>query len=155
MPRPRKPGKDPVQTPQLNTRISAEDLTKLEAICRAEGKTKTEILRKAVLLYLDGYEQKAEAAKRDRLAEAIESMTKAIEGLATGQKNSTERLAKMIARTMMDVGIVNQVFYKRAAKDERDTLWGSARQAAIERLKHKKKDGDPEATELMTDALSS
>lgn len=155
MPRPRKPGKDPIQTPQLNTRLAAEDLTKLEAVCRAEGKTKTEILRKAVLLYLDGYEQKAEAAKRDRLAEAIESMTKAIEGLATGQKNSTERLAKMIARTMMDVGIVNQVFYKRAAKDERDALWASARQAATERLKHKKKDGDPEATELMTDALSS
>lgn len=155
MPRPRKPGKDPVQTPQLNTRISAEDLTKLEAVCRAEGKTKTEILRKAVLIYLDGYEQKAEAAKRDRLAEAIESMTKAIELLGEGQKKSTERLAKMTARATMDIGIVNQVFYKRAAKDERDALWGSARQAAIERLKHKKKDGDPEATEIMSDALSS
>lgn len=155
MPRPRKPGKEPIQTPQLNTRLSAEDLIKLEAVCRTEGKTKTEILRKAVLLYLDGYEQKAEDAKRDRLAEAIESMTKAIELLSQAQGKSTERLAKMIARTMMDVGIVNQVFYKRAAKDERDNLWASARQSAIERLKHKKKNGDPEATEIMSDALSS
>jgi len=32
MPRPRKPGKDPVQTPQLNTRLAAEDLVKLEAV---------------------------------------------------------------------------------------------------------------------------
>lgn len=83
MPRVRKPGKDPVQTPQLNTRLAVEDLVKLEAVCRAEGKTKTEILRKAVLIYLDNYEQKAEAAKRDRLAEAIEGMSEAIHVLAT------------------------------------------------------------------------
>ena len=155
MPRPRKPGKDPVQTPQLNTRLAAEDLVKLEAVCRAEGKTKTEILRKAVLIYLDNYEQKAEAAKRDRLAEAIEGMSEAIRHLADDQKKGTERLAKMTARVMMDIGIVNQVFYKRAAEDERDELWASARQSAAERLKHKRKGGDPEATEIMENALSS
>jgi len=155
MPRVRKPGSEPRQTPQLNTRLAAEDLAKLETVCRVEGKTKTEILRKAVLKYLDGYEQKAEEAKRDRLAEAIESMAEAIRLLGAEQKKGTERLAKMTARAMMDIGIVNQVFYKRAAEDERDELWAAARQSAADRLKHKRKGGDPEATEIMENALSS
>ena len=112
-------------------------------------------MRKAVLIYLDNYEQKAEAAKRDRLAEAIEGMSEAIRLLAADQKKGTERLAKMTARVMMDIGIVNQVFYKRAAEDERDELWASARQSAADRLRHKRKGGGPEATEIMENALSS
>ena len=64
MPRTRKAGKPPDRTPQLNTRLAAEDYLKLETVCRLENKTKTEILRKALLLYLDGYEQKAEDQTR-------------------------------------------------------------------------------------------
>lgn len=153
MPRPRKADRPPRLTPQLNTRLASEDLAKLEAVCRAEGKTKTEILRKAVLLYLDGVEQKAEAAKRDRLAEAIENMKRAIETLAEKQNNSTERLAKLAARTLIDIGTVQQVFFERASKEDRMELWKVARKQAVERLHNKRKDGDPEATEIMKHAL--
>lgn len=58
------------------------------------------------------------------------------------RRKDTERLAKMSARVMMDVGIINQVFYKRAAKEERVALWTEAQQSAAERLKHKRKGGD-------------
>jgi hypothetical protein len=155
MPRVRKPDSEPRQTPQLNTRLSAEDLVKLENVCRAEGKTKTELLRKAVLIYLDSYDRKAEEAKRDRLAEAMESMTSAIKGLSEGQRNSTERLAKLAARTLIDVGTLQQVFYKRASDKDRDDLWDEARKNALERLRKKRKGGDPEATEIVKDAVSS
>jgi hypothetical protein len=154
MPRPRKADKPPRLTPQLNTRLTSEDLVKLEAVCRSEGKTKTEILRKAVLLYLDGYEQKAEEAKRDRLAEVLEGTKKAIEALSESQRKSTERLAKLSSRTLIDIGTVQQVFFERASKEDRMELWTVARQRAVERLHKKRKDGDPEATELMKDALS-
>jgi hypothetical protein len=139
----------------LNTRLAAEDLIKLEAVCRAEGKTKTEILRKAVLLYLDDYEQKAEAAKRDRLAEAVEGLKAAMEVVAERQTKNTERLAKLSARTLIDLGTVQQVFYERASKEDRNDLWKVARQRAVERLKKKRKDGDPEATDITNDALGS
>lgn len=155
MPRPRKPGSTPRLTPQLNTRLAAEDLIKLENVCRAEGKTKTEIVRKAVLMYLDGYEQKAEAAKRDRLAEAMEGLKAAMELVAERQTKNTERLAKLSARTLIDIGTVQQVFFERASKEDRGELWKVARQRAVERLKKKRKDGDPEATEIMNDALGS
>jgi hypothetical protein len=120
-----------------------------------EGKTKTEILRKAVLNYIDGYDQKAEEAKQDRLVEAMESMTKAIRTLSEGQNKSTERLAKLAARTLIDVGTLQQVFYRRASEKDRDDLWDEARRGALERLRKKRKGGDPEATEIVQDAVSS
>ncbi len=148
MPRRRKADQPPVRTPQLNTRLAAEEYLKLETVCRMEGKTKTEILRKALLLYLDGYDKRADDQARDRLAAAVEAMQ-------VGHKKDTERIAKMVARVMMDVGTVQQVFFDRAAKETRKELWEVARQRAAERLRHKRKDGDPEATELSQDALSS
>ena len=148
MPRTKKSDKSPGRTPLLNTRLSAADHLKLELICKMEGLTKTEVLRKATLNFIDSYDKNIENNSRDRLADTLEKF-------ASKQTKDTERLAKMIARVMMDIGIVNQVFYKRAAQDERDKLWESARQAAAERLKHKRKGGDPEAAELVKNALSS
>ncbi len=148
MPRPRKTNQPPARTPLLNTRLSAADYIKLEQVCRAEGKTKTELLREALLQYLDRYDQDVEAAARDRLTETLVA-------IEASRRKDTERLAKLIARTLMDVGILNQVLFRRAAADERDKLWEAARQAAAERLKHKRKGGDAEATEIMKNALSS
>lgn len=148
MPRPKKADQPPIRTPLLNTRLGAADYVKLEQVCRAEGKTKTEILRLAVLEYLDRYDQGVEDATRDRLAETLVAM----EGQ---RRKDTERLAKLMARTLMDVGTLHQVLFRRAAKEERDELWEAARQSAAERLRHKRKGGDPEATEIMKDALSS
>lgn len=155
MPRKRNAENPPRLTPQLNTRLAAEDLLKLETLCRAEGKTKTEVLREAVLRYLDSYHQKAEEGKRDRLAEEIEAMKKAIEELAKGQAHRTERLAKLAARTLIDVGTLQQVFYRRASEKDRDDLWDEARRGALERLRKKRQGGDPEATKVVEDEISS
>lgn len=136
------------RTPSIEIKLSSADYMRFSELCRAEGKNRTEVARAAIREYMTQKASGRESEERDRLAQVLEAMQ-------AGRKKDTERLAKMLARVMMDIGIVNQVFYKRAAKEERDALWGSARQSAIERLKHKKKDGDPEATELMEDALSS
>jgi hypothetical protein len=47
------------------------------------------------------------------------------------------------------------VFYKRASDKDRDDLWDEGRRNALERLRKKRKGGDPEATEIMEDAISS
>lgn len=101
-------------------------------------------MRKAVLKYLDSYDQEAEAAAKDRLAETLAAME-------AQRKKDVERLAKLIVRATLDIGIVNQVFYKRASTEERDKLWGAAKTAAVQRLTAKRKDGDKEVTEVMAD----
>ncbi|MBA4027138.1 MAG: hypothetical protein C0473_02750 [Cyanobacteria bacterium DS3.002] len=135
------------QTNPIRTRLAVEDRLKFEQICRAENVSETDLARRALLEFIDKYDQGVEAGARDRLAEVLLAMN-------DSHKKDTERLAKMLARVMMDVGIVNQVFYKRASKEDRDALWSEAQQAAAQRLRHKRKGGDPEAAEISTDALS-
>ena len=141
-------GTNQPRTPTIGIKLTATDYLRFSELCRMKGKNKSDLARKAIREYMDRQENLEQNEIKDRLAETLKSLE------ASHQKD-TERLAKMIARVTMDVGIINQVFYKRAAESERDALWGAARQAATERLKHKRKGGDPEATELMKDALSS
>ena len=72
MPRPRRTNQPPTRTPLLNTRLSAADYVKLEQVCRAEGKTKTEILREALLGYLDRYDQDVEVVSVNASPTAVE-----------------------------------------------------------------------------------
>jgi hypothetical protein len=136
------------QTDPIRTRLAVEDRYKFEQICRAEGKTETEVARKALLQFIDSYDKKAEDSSRDRLAEILVEMEKE-------RRKDTERLAKLAARTLIDVGTIQQVFYKRASEKDRDDLWQEARKNALERLRKKRKGGDPEATEIVNDAVSS
>ena len=144
---PTAPKRQQRRTPTIGIKLAAADYIRFSEFCRLEGKNRSDLARKAIREYMDRQEIAVQDEAKDRLAEALEA-------LAAGQRKDTERLAKMIARVMMDIGIVNQVFYKRAAVEERDKLWGAARQAAAERLTHKRKGGDPEAAEIMN-ALSS
>jgi len=135
------------QTPLIATRVAVKDYLRLEQVCRLEGKTKTEILRRATLQYLDRYDQGIEGEIRDELAETL----KAMEGQ---RRKDTERLAKIMARVMMDVATLNQVLFSRAAPDERQDIWMKAKQGAIQRLQGIRKKGDPEAAEIVANALS-
>jgi sorbitol-specific phosphotransferase system component IIBC len=139
----KKPAK---RTPTIEIKLSAADYLKFSEFCRMEGKTRTALARAAILSYMDKSDQGAKDEVKDRLATSLEAMQAA-------HHKDTERLAKMIARVMMDVGTVQQVFFDRAAKDTRKELWAAAKRKAAERLQHKRKGGDPEATEIMNHAL--
>ena len=59
------------QTPLIATRLATADLLRFEQICRLEGKTRSDIARKALLEFLDRYEHGAEGQVKDRLAERL------------------------------------------------------------------------------------
>lgn len=142
------------QTNPVRTRLTVDDRLKFENICRAEGLTEAELARRAIVEMLDRYDQQADAAKRDRLAEAMEAMTRAIEALGDSQKRSTERLAKIGSRALIDVGTIYQVLYARTADDSRERLWTEAKKAAVRLNTKRRHEGDDEATEVMKHALS-
>lgn len=135
------------RTPTIEIKLSAADYVRFSELCRMEGKTRTEVARAAIRSYIDKTAEEIQDEEKDRLVQVLDV-------LHGGQKKSTERLAKMIARLMMDLGTLQQVFYERADKEIRQELWAVARKRAAERLAHKRKDGDPEATEIMKHALS-
>lgn len=141
-------GKSPAKrTPSIEIKLSAADYIRFSELCRMEGKTRTDMARTAIRSYIDRTAEEVKDEEKDRLVEALGA-------LQGGQKKDTERLAKMIARLMMDTGTLMQVFYDRADKDIREELWAVSRKRAAQRLTHKRKDGDPEATEIMKNALS-
>jgi hypothetical protein len=137
----------PKRTPTIEIKLSAADYIRFSELCRMEGKTRTDVARAAIRSYIDRSAEEVKDEERDKVVEALGL-------LHGGQKKDTERLAKMIARLMMDLGTLQQVFYERADKEIRQELWAVARKRAAERLAHKRKDGDPEATEIMKNALS-
>lgn len=139
--------KRPKRTPTIEIKLSAADYIRFSEFCRMEGKTRTDLARAAILSYMDRGQNEAQNEVKDRLAAVLEAML-------LERKKETERLAKLAARTLIDIGTVQQVFFERASKEDRMELWTVARKRAVERLNAKRKDGDPEATEIMKHALS-
>jgi len=143
---PKEAPKRPKRTPTIEIKLSAADYIRFSELCRMEGKTRTDLARAAILSYIDRSQKDAEDEVKDRLAAVLEAMQ--IE-----RKKDTERLAKLASRALIDIGTVQQVFFERASKEDRMELWAVARKRAVERLHTKRKDGDPEATEIMKHAL--
>lgn len=141
--KPKGPAK---RTPTIEIKLAAGDYIRFSELCRMEGKNRTDVARAAILRYMDKSGQDQEHEVKDRLAAVLEAMQK-------DRKKDTERLAKLASRALIDIGTVQQVFFERASKEDRLELWAVARQRAVERLRKKRKGGDPEATEIMEDAL--
>src|SRR5579883_118667 len=70
--------------PKLETKLAREDHRRVEEVARSEGKTKSEVLREAVLWYLDNKDRIKNEAHDTAIAISIEAMT--------------NRLAAMLAR---------------------------------------------------------
>lgn len=128
------------RTPLFQIRLSRKDLDEFEVLCRLENKNRSQMARALIL----------EAMKHRKHEVSQEAETVLDKRL----KKMEDRLAKLMARTLIDVGMLNQVFYKRADKASRDELWEDARKAALVRLQHKRKGGDEDATEIAAIALN-
>lgn len=145
MPRPKKTEVKHPRVPLLNTRVIAEDYARLEELCKVTGKTKTELVREAVIQYLDRAGNEYEEKAKDRL---IARLNEFEARFIAEQKKATERLAKIGSRNLIDVGQILQILYKRADPNTRGALWDESRKGSLKRLEIGKQKGDPEAAEL-------
>ena len=126
--------------PLVTTRLAMKDQSRLDEICKLEGKTQTEIVRRAVLEMLDRQEQGMAAEIKDKLAERLKKME--------------DRLAGLMARTALDVGTVYQVMWIRSDLEQREKLWNTARKYSAERVSKKLKDEEKGVKDLIAQELS-
>ncbi len=133
------------RSPEISVRLLASDYARLSALSVTNGATRTDLVRDAIIQYLDRADAEVQDKTRDRFADRLTALEKT---LIEELKKNTERLAKLGSRNLIDVGTINQVLYRRADKESRDKLWDSARQGALKRLGVGKKGGDPDATAL-------
>ena len=114
------------QTNPIRTRLRAKDHARLDEICKLEGNTQAEVVRKAILEMLDRQEQGIAAEIKDGLAERLKKME--------------DRLASLLARNAIDLGTIYQVLWIRSDPEKREALWQTARKYSVQRL-GKKLDG--------------
>lgn len=88
--------------PKLETKVRREEFQKVSALAAMEGKTKSEVVRDAVLFYLAAKEDEAYRARESVLAEEMEAMT--------------NRICAMLARQGRQIGAVFEMTYSNMSR---------------------------------------
>lgn len=83
--------------PKLETKVRREDFQRVEDLARMEKKTKSEVVREAVLWYLDNQERLKNEPRETAIALEIEGMT--------------NRICAMLARQGRQIGTVYELTY--------------------------------------------
>ena len=83
--------------PKLETKVRREDFQRVNDLAKVEGKTKSEVVREAVLWYLDNQEQLKNEPRETAIALEIEGMT--------------NRICAMLARQGRQIGTVYELTY--------------------------------------------
>ncbi len=143
------------QTDPIRTRLTVEDRLKVEQLCSAEGLTEAELARKAVRELLERQEAGVRSEIRDQLAEEVTQLKDVVKAMLLQQKKTENRMAALMARNNIDIGIVYQLLWFRADRETRDKMFQEARVHAVKRASQKLQEGDKEVKEMMKDALSS
>ena len=123
------------RTPQIETRLAAADFLRFDQLCRLDGKTKTEMARKAILYYMAGRDKEIVEEQENEVARQLKKME--------------DRMAAIMSRVMIDVGIVHQFLWKKSDEKGRDELFDTCYKAAVARTRRKLASVEVEVKELM------
>lgn len=131
------------QLPEVRTRLRADDLARFNSICRSEGKTQAQVVRQALLFYLDS----VEVGQTDNRESKLEKRMKAMEDRLAGlhMKTATE-LALIQMRTAIDVGLIYEAVYFNFGK-EAPKAFPAFYKHTVSRLR-KKRDDQEDRTEI-------
>lgn len=111
--------------PVVRTRVRTEDMRRLEQICQSEKKSQAEVVRRALLFYLDAYE----AEQTDRRESKLEARLRKME----------DRLAAIGMRSNIDIGVIYHAIYHNYG-NEAPKAFGSFYSNSVKRLQSKRKD---------------
>jgi predicted DNA-binding protein len=109
--------------PTLETKLIREDFNRVEALARAEGRTKSEIVREALLWYLD---HKAELANKPRETETVQAI-----------KEMTNRICAMLAREGGMVGTLYELTYMSLPNEEAKKQFQAALSTAKQKMRNR------------------
>ena len=107
--------------PTLETKLTREDFNRVDAMAKAEGRTKSEIMREALLWYLD---HKAELANKPRDTETVLAI-----------KEMTNRVCAMLARQGGQVGTLYELTYMSLPNEEAKKQFQAANSTAKQKMR--------------------
>ncbi len=116
--------------PTVETKLAQADSNRVGELARAEGKTKSEVVREAVLWYLDHKEELANRDREAQIAKEIRAMTDRVCGMLARQGAALGTLYELTwmslpnedARNQFTAAVTTakQKMRNRLEKDERD-----------------------------------
>ncbi len=119
--------------PKLETKLAREDHRRVEELARSEGKTKSEVMREAVLWYLHHKDQIKNEAHDTAIAIAIEAMTNRLAAMLARQSRMIATMFELTHDSMSGtaegesafaaaVTRANQKMAKRVQEEERELV---------------------------------
>ncbi len=121
--------------PQIEFRLLPNDHIKFDDVCRVKGKKRSEVAREAIVWYLENQEKLSAEIRESALEKRIRKME--------------ERMASLMARTAIDVGMVFHILYRNMDKEKREDIIAWAYNSAVARLKKKLEGQAAEVREQM------
>lgn len=113
----------PRRTPTIATKLVASDHVKFEQLCRMEGKTKTEIARKAILEYMERQEKGIADERESKLEARLRKME--------------DRLAGILVKLGIGIFKMDHLFWLRSDKEIRRDLFKECYVAGVRRMREK------------------
>lgn len=116
--------------PTVETKLAQADSNRVAELARAEGKTKSEVVREAVLWYLEHKEEQANRDRETQIAREIKAMTDRVCGMLARQGAALGTLYELTWMSLPNedakeqfraaVTTAKQKMRNRLEKDERD-----------------------------------
>lgn len=117
--------------PKVETRLSPNDMNRLNSLSVASKRSKAEIAREAIRWYLDNHEKIGGKAREAEISQAIRYAT---DGLIKAVNSGVDRICKMLARQGRAIGTLYELSWMSLPDDENAR---NAFEAAATRAKQK------------------
>ncbi|MBA4049814.1 MAG: hypothetical protein C0464_02265 [Cyanobacteria bacterium DS2.008] len=127
--------------PTLETKVTREDFNRVDALAKAEGRTKSELVREAVLWYLD---HKEELANKRRDTETVKAI-----------KEMTNRVCAMLARQGGIVGTLYELTWMSLPNEEAKRQFQAANSTAKQKMRTRLAKDEKELAEKLGEIVSS
>lgn len=104
-----------VYSPKVETRLARKDISRLDELARAAGKSRSELARQALLWYLDN-QDKLEIDLRE--AETAKAMRYATDQHVKAINSGVDRICKMLSRQGAAIGTLYELSWMALPDDE-------------------------------------
>jgi len=111
------------RTPTIATKLATADFNKFEQLCRTEGKTKTEVARKAILYYMEAKE-----------ADLVDERESALEKRFHKMEN---RLAGLLVKLGVGIYGLEHLFWTRTEEERRKNLFHECYVSGVRKMHDK------------------
>jgi len=129
-----------VFNPKIESRLASEDFKRLETMAHAEGVSMSQVVRDAVLHYLDNREAIAARPRESEVARAINEMT--------------NRICGMLARQGATVGTLYELAWMSLPNEEARQAFNSAVNTAKQKMRNRLDKDEKELAEKVKGAVA-